>query len=92
MEEVPAGTEDSCASAPEGPAGTVEGAPWTESFAGRTVEGGRRAPGFSVWTEQGAPGSLDFLARALFWERAIPSREGCAPAGYGGVPPERPPG
>jgi hypothetical protein len=57
--------EEFCARAAGGIAWTVGGAPWTEPFAGRTVEGGRCAPGFSVWTEQGAPGSLHFFARAL---------------------------
>jgi hypothetical protein len=43
--EVRAWTEQGLVRAPKSRAWTVEGAPWTESFAGRTVEGGRRAPG-----------------------------------------------
>src|SRR5436305_1214058 len=68
-----------------------EGAPWTEPFAGGTVEGGRCAPGFFVWTEQGTLASLYFFARALERDGTIPSREGCIPARDGRVPEGGPP-
>jgi hypothetical protein len=88
---LPRGRKTLARAPPGGSAWTVEGAPWTEPFAGRTVEGGGCAPDFSVRTEQGMLGSLSFFACALERDGTIPSREGCVPAREGRLPQEGPP-